>query len=103
MVKVGNALLHTTDIHSQVLHQWSFTIPDLQQLATVMKSQLIMVLAAAIDQHTFSLRESSHGVFDTRCQGQRAKRILLKRARAAIMPRAKEKDFPAACRSIVQK
>src|SRR5690348_11078065 len=62
----------------------------------MMKSQLIMMLAAAIDHHALRSWERAHRVFDTCGQRQRAERVLFERSRPPVLARSKEENLPAA-------
>src|SRR5581483_315219 len=96
IAQMVNAARHAVEIHAEVLEERLLAIADFEQFSAMMEGQLVVMLAAAIDDHTVGLRKRAHGVLDARGKRKRAKRILLKRLTPAVMARAEEKNFPSA-------
>ena len=100
VAKVGDAAFHAADVHAEMLKLGPFVRADLEQFPAMKEGQLVMVLAAAVDDDPLGLWEGAHRVFDAGHEGQRAKGVVFGRPRPSVVPGAEEHDFPAAARGV---
>src|SRR6188472_1783935 len=91
-----HAALHTRYIKAEMRIERPLVVTNFEQLTTMMKSQLIVMLAGSVNDYALRLWKGAQRIFHAGGQRQSTERVLLERLASSVMSRSKQHQLQLA-------